>query len=393
MAKKPNKKRVPKELTRRQVSRLERERRMEKALVWGAIAVGVIVVGVLLYGLVVENIIKARQPVAIVGDVPIRTDEFQARVRFTRMQMQLELSNLEQQRQSVDPSDETAEFVLNYLDNSISQLQSELADENALALGDQAVDALILYELGQQEAERRGIVIAEDDVQRAIEVGFGYDRDLAASPLSSAEPISPTEETIPTPTPMTEDEFLTRYNYLVNDLLKPLDISEGLYRSWIEADLAVQEVRAAMLAETPTEADQVKVTVLSAAEEAQANGLAARLDEGETLAAISEELEAAEEPQGYVTELDWLPQGALGERLGVDLADLAFSLEVGEHTPPVLSESGQGYYIVAVLGHEVRELAETVREELADDLFQTWYEAQQVLVERKPYSDRVPTEP
>ena len=32
-----------------------------------AIAVGVIVVGVLVYGLVVENIIKARQPVAIVA--------------------------------------------------------------------------------------------------------------------------------------------------------------------------------------------------------------------------------------------------------------------------------------------------------------------------------------
>jgi hypothetical protein len=366
---------------------------MEQALIWGAIAVGVIVVGVLLYGLVVENIIKSRQPVAIVGDVPIRTDEFQARVRFTRMQMQLELSNLEQQRRSVDPGDESAEFVLNYLDSSISQLQSELADENALALGDQAVDTLILYELSRQEAERRGIVLTEDDVQRAIEVGFGYDRDIASSPVSSAEPISPTEGIAPTPTPMTEDEFLTRYDFLMNDLLKPLDISENMYRSWIEADLAVQEVRAAMLDETPDEADQVKVTVLSAAEEAQANGLAARLDGGETLAAISEELEAAEEPQAYVTELDWLPQSALEGRLGTELAVLAFSLEVGEHTPPVLSESGQGYYIVAVVGHEVRELSETVREELAEELFQTWYEAQQVLVERKSYSDQVPTEP
>ena len=98
MAKK-TKKRAPKELTRKQLSRLERDRRMERILRWSVIAVTVVVVGVLAYGLIVEKVVKARQSVATVNGTPITTAEFQARVRFRRMQMSSELGYLFQQQQ------------------------------------------------------------------------------------------------------------------------------------------------------------------------------------------------------------------------------------------------------------------------------------------------------
>ena len=102
MAKK-TKKRAPKELTRKQLSRLERDKRMERILRWSVIAVTVVVVGVLAYGLIVERVIKARQSVATVNEIPITTAEFQARVRFRRMQMSSELQYLFQQQQALDP--------------------------------------------------------------------------------------------------------------------------------------------------------------------------------------------------------------------------------------------------------------------------------------------------
>jgi hypothetical protein len=91
MAKKAKKHTPPKELTRKQRSYGEREKRIQKFLLWGVAAVGIMIVGILVYGLVVEKIIKAREPVAIVGDVSITMAELEARTRFVQMQMQTEL--------------------------------------------------------------------------------------------------------------------------------------------------------------------------------------------------------------------------------------------------------------------------------------------------------------
>ena len=57
------------------------------------------------------------------------------------------------------------------------------------------------------------------------------------------------------------------------------------------------------------------------------------------------------------------------------------------------SQDGTRYTIIEVVGHEVRELDELARESLGEDAFQEWLDAQQVLVERGTYQDRVPTDP
>lgn len=96
MAKK-TKKRASRELTRKQASRIEREQRIERIVVWSVIGVAVVVIGVLAYGFIVEKVVKSRQAVATVSDTAITTAEFQARVRFTRMQMVSELNYMYQQ--------------------------------------------------------------------------------------------------------------------------------------------------------------------------------------------------------------------------------------------------------------------------------------------------------
>lgn len=154
MAKK-SKKQAPKELTRKQRSRLERERRMEKLLLWGVAIVGVVVVGVLVYGFVVEKIVKARQPVAVVSGVPITTSEFQARVRFMRLQMQTELQYLLYQQQALDPTDADTQFYLEYIQGNIRDLQAQLAPENALVIGEQVLNQLILVDVDARIAKTK----------------------------------------------------------------------------------------------------------------------------------------------------------------------------------------------------------------------------------------------
>ncbi len=400
--KKKAKKRAPKELTRKQISRLEKERRLERILTWSMIAVAIVVVGVLAYGLIVENVVKARESVATVGDTTITTAEFQARVRFNRMQMSSELQSLFQQQQALDPTDSSVQFYLEYIQRNIRDLQSQLSPENALAIGEQSLEQLIREELVRQEAERRGITVAPDELQQAIEQFFGYDRNpavptpapVATLPLTPTDVLvpEPTSTPPPTPTPMTEAEFRRRYENFMKTL-RSLDISEQQYRSWVEASLLSEKLRDQMRAEAPAVADQVKLRYLSVDSEGQADEFVARLDAGEDFQTLVDELRGDEEVVVYSNELDWLPKSALEARLDAMLADLAFGLGVGEHSQPVLNQEGTWYTVIEVLGHETRELDQSLREQLGDDLFQEWLEAQQVLVERGTYHDRVPTEP
>jgi len=403
MAKKV-KKRAPKELTRKQRSRLERERHMERLLIWGVVAVTVVVVGVLTYGLVVEKIIKARQPVAIVGDAPITTGEFQARVRFVRMQMQIELQQLLRQQQSIDPTDPNMQPYLEYIRGNVRELQTQLAPENALVIGEQALDQLIQESLVRQEAHRRGITVAPDEVQQAIERYFGYDRNpvtpvpqpAATPPLTLTEVLTPTPTTVPlpTPTPMTEADFLRLYDTYRSQSLKPLAISEQQYRSWVEIALLLNKLKEQMSTEVPTVADQVKLRLLTVEGEEQANELAARLDAGEDFQTLADELMEDEEASGYGSELDWFPRSILEDGLGPELADLAFSLALGERSQPMLGQDGVRYHIIEVVGHEERELGPSVHQQLAEEAFQEWLNVQQqVALERRAYRDRVPTEP
>lgn len=396
-------KRAPAEqLTRKQRSRVEKETRIRRLLIWGVGVVGILIVGVLGYGVVAEMIIEPREPVAIVGESPITTGEFQDRVKFRRLQLRNQLLYLYQQQQALagqDPGSDSQSFQ-EYIQGQISTLESQLAPENAEAIGEQVLDQMIQEELVKQEAMRRNIEVLPGEVQDEIHAGFGYDPDATPAPavsppLTSTESLTTSQPTpAPTPTQMTEADFDELYNRYMREGLRPIGISEQQYRSWIEASLLVEKLQQDMRDTLPGEAEQVKLRFLSVSSEERANELAQRLEEGEDFQDLADEIEADEEDPGYTNELDWLPRDLLESQLGEEVADVAFSLEVGDHSQPVtLGEQGQSYYILVVAGREVRELEETAKDQLAQAAFQSWLDAQQSLVERRSIENRVPTQP
>jgi len=384
--------RASKSLTRKQLSRLEREKRIEKWLLWSLGALVVVIVAVLVYGFVTEKVVKAREPVAIVGNVPITTGEFQARVRFARMQTQLKLQDWVLQQRSLDMANPNAEFYLEYIQGNIRDLETQLSPANALAIGEQVLDQMVVGELVRQEAERRGIKVAPEKVQESIEIYFGYDRNPAAPtpaptdtpPLTPTDVLTPTAVPLPTPTPMTEDAFRQLYDDALRSW-KKLGISEPQFRSWMEASLLYGELREQMDADVPTTAEQVKLRYINVDSEEWASDFAARLDGGEDFETLAGELEENDQVTGFDRELDWYPRGALEQLLGATLAELAFSLDVGEHSQAVADENSARYYVVEVLGHEVHELDSYMLQQMQDEAFQAWIEAQkQILLVEYP---------
>ncbi len=394
-------KRAPQEqLTRKQRSRLEKERHMQRLLLWGLSIVGILTIGVLGYGVVAQSILEPRQPVAIVDGNTITTSEFQARVKYRRLQLQNQLLYLYQQYQAMmrQESEEGTQGFAEYLEGQIGELESWLAPENAETIGQQVIEQMIQEKLAQLEAERRGIEVTEDQVQDAIHEGFGYDPE-AASALDESAPVTETEsitteEPVPAPAPMTETEFNELYDRHMREGLQPLGVSEQQYRSWIEASLLVEALQEAMKGELPTEAEQLKLRLLLVSSEERAEQVVERLDEGEDFDVLVEEVEADDEELGYGSELDWMPIDMLVDQLGHEMAELVLALEVGGYTEPVpMGEQDDPYVILTLTGREVHPLADSVREQMAAEAFQSWLQAQETLVERKVIRDRVPTEP
>ena len=389
------------QLTRKQRSRLQEERRVRRILMWSVGLVGVLVVGILGYGVVAERIIQPREPVATVDDAAVTTAELEKRVKFRRLQLQNQLAYLYQQQQTMaaQSTESGAQSMQQYFQEQINSLQSQLAAENAEALGQQVLAQLIQEKLVRQEAERRGISVSPAEIQSAIHENFGYDPDATPiptpePPLTSTESLTAGESAAAAPPSMTEEDFQEVYNRYIQDGLRPLGISEEDFRSWTQASLLTEALQADMKDRLPQEADQVKLRFLTANSEERAQELAERLDAGEDFEEIAEEIQADEESPGLSSELDWLPQDVMADRLNEELATTIFELDVGAHTDPVkLGEESETYYVFEVTGHEERELSDSILQQMAQERFQSWLEAQQSLVERKPIAGKVPTEP
>jgi parvulin-like peptidyl-prolyl isomerase len=90
--------------------------------------------------------------------------------------------------------------------------------------------------------------------------------------------------------------------------------------------------------------------------------------------------------------LTWFPQDFLARSLGESIAQQSFAMAVGERSQPIPSDDGY-WYVIEVLGREERPLDDYIFGQVADEAFQVWLDAQQVLVERGSYRDRIPTDP
>ncbi|HMD82214.1 MAG TPA: SurA N-terminal domain-containing protein, partial [Anaerolineales bacterium] len=177
-------------VTKKHIARLERERQQVRLI--RAIALGGIVTVLLLlaYGYLNLNVFQLQKPVAEVNGEVITTRAWQERVRFQRANL-LNLYNtyiFYQQNFGMDTSQQQQE-VMFYL-------------QTPEALGQQIIDQMIDEALIRQEAEKRGITVSEEEIQKDIQNEYGFFPDGSPTPS-----ITPTEFLTPTLSP----EQLTIY--------------------------------------------------------------------------------------------------------------------------------------------------------------------------------------
>jgi parvulin-like peptidyl-prolyl isomerase len=406
-------------LTRKQIARSKKARRQQRMIIISLTVVSVVIAVVLGLGLYQEYVAKPASPVAVVNGVPIRTDTYQKMVGYRRFLILNYIANLQAQKAQLDPTNESSEFLAQYLQQSIDEVQSQM-----LTLDMQVLDNLIDEELIRQEAVKNGLSVTEQEVNDAIQrevargAGFVTAPDATATaataveatataafftptPLPTATPTltvtaavsstTPTPTVLPTPLPtphvMTEGEFLERYKAMLDTLRKEVGLSEADYRRTIEADLLFSKLQDLFASRVPTTEEQVHARHILVETEEEAQTVLARLEAGEDFVSLAKELSTDESTREDGGDLGWLPRGVMVP----EFEEAAFALQPGETGDIV--QTSFGYHIILVEERDPdRELEPSFLERRRASALSEWLEEQRQseAVERHWSSDKVP---
>lgn len=398
-------------VSRRALSRREREERYRRWLYIGAAIVAALILSVAGYGLIQYLVVAPAAPVATVNGVPIRTDSYQRYVQYRRYQMDGYLRQIDQQLALLDPTDATQQFLVSYLQQQRSQIQYEISSLSTTA----PLEELIDNELIRQEAKRRGITVTPEEVQAEIEHSFNFYRvtptpaptatpepTLTPSPTPTGQP-SPTPtagtpEPTPTPgptwtpeptaTPVTEESFKSMFKDYLQAARKNAGLSEAELRELVAVDLLRTKLQEAMGAEVPTTAEQVHARHILLDKEEDAQAALERIQKGEDFAKVAQEVSTDTATKEKGGDLGWFPRG----QMLAEFEDAAFALKPGEVSGVV--HTAYGYHIIKLEEHAAdRALDESVLATKRSTALDEWLRKQRAdvqIVKRFWSSDKVP---
>ena len=372
-------------VSRKYLARVERERILRRYIIIGTATVTIIALLLVGYGIVNDLVLKPRTPIVEVNDEVVTTAQFQALIRFQRVNLVNQFNSYFNFVQGLGDPGMISSF-LPYLTQIENQLQPE-------SIGVSALNNLIEDALIRQEARKLGIQVSQEEIQKYIaESVFFYYPDGTPTPTPTTEvrptsTLSPLQMTLvpskaitetadlaptptpeegteptpttppPTPTPYTREKYEADYKDYLSTLQTFAKLSEqDIF--WIMEGLVLREkVMDIVVTDVPTEEERLWARhILFLDEETgeeQAREFLARLNNGEEFLTVAEELTAnqSEDDSNIIFEdLGWFGKGAMVE----PFEEAAYALQVGEISEPV--QTPFGWHIIQVLGREVQPL-------------------------------------
>ncbi|MGA9533801.1 MAG: peptidylprolyl isomerase [Anaerolineales bacterium] len=353
------------------------------------IAIGIVValiVGILGWGWYDINIRQPNVPAMVVNGDEVSKQAYTARVKLVESELLARYQQTQSLLSFFGDNPDTQQSIQTELNKIQAQLQ------NPVILGQQTLEQMIRDLLIKQEAESRGITVGPEEVDQMIQESFGFYANGTPTPGPTRTPLpsltpdltataavtptatptagpsptaSPTGTVTPTPTAYTQELFDTNYqSYL--DSLAQNGIREQDYRSFALAELYRQKLLDAFREEVPHVQEQVHARHILVADEATAQEVLDRLDQGDSWEDLAAEYSTDTSNKDQGGDLGWFGRG----RMVQEFEDAAFAGDVGEIVGPV--ETSFGFHLIQVLGHEERELSPDEFEQAVQDAFNTW---------------------
>jgi peptidyl-prolyl cis-trans isomerase D len=419
----------PKVLTKKHLARQERERRQTRIITGVAIGVIAIVVLGIAYGLLSDTLFLRWRPAVTVNGETRSLQEFQARVRVARQSLISQYMQYTQLAQMFGMDVSSDQQLSQSLTNITTQLDSPST------IGQQVIDDMTNDLLIRQYAKANGITVSAADVEKAAQEALRYYQNgtptatltpttlvyptLDATQLALISPtptatIVPTETKAPTATsrptntpdltstatpvpsitPTATPYTLKGYQDQYKTTLKSysgLGLNDAQFRYiFFESGLYSDRVKAKVTADIKHEEEQVWARHILVADETVANQIRTQLVAGDDFATLAakDSIDTGSKDKGG--DLGWFARG----KMVAEFENAAFSLKVGEISPPI--KSTYGYHIIQVLGHEVRPLTEQEYTDAATAAFTAWLTEQKSnskVVINEAWKNYVPTLP
>lgn len=347
-----------KPVTKRQLSRWQRERKVQRIILISAALVIAITLAIPAYGYVKEFIAKGSEMVARVNDKVLTLEDYAKILGMRQYLMGAQSSVL----QSL--FDQAREEDKPLFQNQLQQLQFDYS-----VLPVQMAEEWIEGELIANQSTAPGLNVSAEEVSQAITERF-----------QGTLPVPGNEGGITSTTSTTQTTTSPQYK----ELLARFGISEGEYRSTVKKEILGNKLGRYLADQVPSSAEQVHIQGLLVSTEDEAKGILARLQRGEDLAAVAREVSKDSASKDRGGDMGWIPKGLKGP----ELEQAAFGLKIGEVSPPV--KAPEGYYIIKLLDKETREIDASVQAQLKSQALSRWLGEQKAKnrVERYLSSDK-----
>lgn len=387
-------------VTKKHIARQEKEQKQRKILLVSIISILVVVVLLITYGALSKTVLLAGKTVAKVNNDKITVEQFQKRVRYERQTLTQTYQNYY--------SSGFAQFLQSYM----LQIQNQL--DNYISFGSTVLDNMVAEKLIVQKAKELGFTVSEAEIDKEIQENFGYyangtptvtptveykptstlsaqqlalistptimptdlptstpegitvTPDLTLMPTDAATATATATEVIPTSTPTiaatatpipptatpyTKEGYDNLYATVIAGLDTATKFGDADFREYVRNIIYSQKLYEYVTKDIATEQDMVWARHILVATEDEAKAVLARLDKGESFAALAAELSSDTSNNTNGGDLGWIYKG----QMVAEFDNAIWSMKVGEISQPV--KTSFGYHIIQVLGHEKRQLS------------------------------------
>ncbi len=366
--------------TKKQIAFSRKEARQNRIILIAVIALIALIVVILGFGVIRELVIKPGQPVAIVNQVKIRTDDFQDMVNYNRYNLYLNLGYLQNAIDELSASPEDNEFLISFYEQQLEQLQSSLS-----LVAQDTLEDLIDDELIRQQAEEEGLTVTPAEVEQAITEDIRQDLTV-----TSQETLTGTEQ-LPTPTPVSQEQIDEVYNSILGNM----KLSDASFRAIVERSLLGGKLQDVLASKVPTTGLVANVQLIQTETEPEAVAALERIEAGEDFAIVAQEVSTDTLTAEAGGEVGWVTTGQLSTRYGEALDALVFSQEVGE--PGIVESNGMFYVVLVLERDENGPLPSEVLTQRQNSALTDWLEEQKsspdVVIERLLEPDQIPSDP
>jgi parvulin-like peptidyl-prolyl isomerase len=344
-------------LSKKHLSKHQREERLRRVLLIGTATVLALVLLIPLVGYYREVVAKASQPVAYVNDDTIPLGAF-AKVYGLRLDS---LDRNIQQMQAFSAQSTSTQPNTNVFAQQIQRLQAQRDSLDQTVLTEMVENRLIAA-----EAARRGIVVSVEEEDAQVRKEFADPATPTPNPATPS-PTVPADAT-PSPSPVPTVDALEKFR---NALANQKSLSEQEYRDLVVRPTLLREkLTAAIATDVPAIESQVHARHVLLESEDAAKAAKARIDGGEPFEKVAQELSTDTSNKEEGGDLGWFGRG----RMTKPFEDKAFELPVGQVSDPV--QTTFGWHIIKVEGKdEGRAIEESVLEEKRGAKLTEWLES------------------